>query len=126
MLLLHLKLILRLLVLPPAGLLLVGVVGLLLLRRRPRTARALLACTLGSLWLLATPAVADAITRLAEHFPALPWSEVRGAQAIVILGGGGQHPDSHPNTTARRPSPSCSRDWPTAPIYRAAPTCPCS
>lgn len=92
MLLLHLKMILRMLLLPPAGPLLVGFIGLLLLRRRPRTARVLLACTLGVLWLLAIPAVADAVTRLAEHFPPLPWSEVRGTQAIVILGGGGQRP----------------------------------
>jgi uncharacterized SAM-binding protein YcdF (DUF218 family) len=90
MLLLYLKTILRQLLLPPAGPLLLAIAGLLLLPRRPRVARCLLWIGLASLWLLATPVVAGAITRLAQHFPALQLDHLDGAQAIVILGGGDQ------------------------------------
>jgi uncharacterized SAM-binding protein YcdF (DUF218 family) len=62
----------------------------LLLTRRPRLGRALLLISLGSLWLLSTPVIAQVITRLAEHYPPLDLNRLGGAQAIVILGGGGQ------------------------------------
>jgi uncharacterized SAM-binding protein YcdF (DUF218 family) len=90
LLLLHLKTVLRQLLLPPTGPLLLGFIGLFLLSRRPRLARGLLAAGLGSLWLLSMPVIADAITRLAEHYPPLDPSQIDGAQAIVILGGGGE------------------------------------
>jgi uncharacterized SAM-binding protein YcdF (DUF218 family) len=90
MLLLHLKTLLKELLLPPSGLLLLAIAGLLLLRRYPRLARALLTLSVASLWLLATPVIAEAITRLAERSPALDLNQLDGAQAIVILGGGGQ------------------------------------
>lgn len=89
MLLLYLKTMFRQLLLPPSAPLLLAFAGWLLLQRRPRLGRTLIAIGLGSLWLLATPVVATAITRLAQHFPALDPEQVDGAQAIVILGGGG-------------------------------------
>ena len=89
MLLLHLKTLLRELLLPPISPLLLGFAGLLLLQRRPRLARGLLIFALGSLWLLATPLISNAIVRSAQHYPALDLSQLDGAQAIVILGGGG-------------------------------------
>ena len=82
--------LLKNLLLPPAGPLLLAIVGALLLRRRPRLARVLLGLGLGSLWLLSLPVVADALTRLSEHYPPLDLAEPTQAQAIVILGGGGQ------------------------------------
>lgn len=88
--LLRLKTVLKGLILPPAGPLLVAVLGLLLLKRRPLLARALLIVGLGSLWLLSTPVVGDVLTGLAEHYPPLDWHLAADAQAIVILGGGGQ------------------------------------
>ncbi len=88
--LLRLKTVLKGLILPPAGPLLVAVLGLLLLKRRPLMARALLILGLGSLWLLSTPIVSDVLTGLAEHYPPLDWRRAADAQAIVILGGGGQ------------------------------------
>jgi uncharacterized SAM-binding protein YcdF (DUF218 family) len=88
--LLHVKTLLRDLILPPAGPLLVALLGLLLLKRRPQLARACLFLGLGSLWLLSTPVVSDALTRLAERYPPANLSQAAGAQAIVILGGGGQ------------------------------------
>ena len=53
-------------------------------------ARTCLILGLGSLWLLSTPVVSDALSGLAEHYPPLDLRSVTGAQAIVILGGGGQ------------------------------------
>jgi uncharacterized SAM-binding protein YcdF (DUF218 family) len=90
LLLKYAKTLLRNLILPPAGPLLLGFAGLLLLRRRPRLARVLLAAGLGSLWLLSLPIVADALTRLTMHYPPLDLAQRTQAQAIVILGGGGQ------------------------------------
>jgi uncharacterized SAM-binding protein YcdF (DUF218 family) len=84
------KTLLRNLILPPAGPLLLAIMGMLLLRRRPRLARLLLAAGLGSLWLFSLPIVADALTRLTVHYPPLDLAQATQAQAIVILGGGGQ------------------------------------
>jgi uncharacterized SAM-binding protein YcdF (DUF218 family) len=87
---LHLKMVLRTLILPPAGPLLLALAGMLLLRRRAVLARILLILGLGSLWLLSTPIVSDALTRLVEYYPPLDMHRAAEAQAIVILGGGGQ------------------------------------
>jgi uncharacterized SAM-binding protein YcdF (DUF218 family) len=84
------KATLRTLVLPPAGPLILAIAGAWLLRRRPRLGGFLLAFGLASLWLLSLPIVADAVTRLAERCPPLDLSKPTGAQAIVILAGGGQ------------------------------------
>ena len=90
MLLLHIKTLLRNLLLPPSGPLLLAFLGILLLKRRPTVARTCLLLGIGSLWLLSTPVVSDALTGLAEHYPPLDDRSIGGAQAIVILGGGGQ------------------------------------
>jgi len=84
------KTALKSLLLPPMGLLLLATIGALLLRRRPRLARVLLAFGLGSLWLLSLPVTADALSRLSEHYPPLDLTQPTQAQAIVILGGGGE------------------------------------
>ena len=88
-----LKSLLHTLLLPPAGPLLIAAAGAWLLRSRTsaRTAKAgwlLLAAGLASLWLLATPLVADVLARAAEREPALDLTRAPQAQAIVILGGG--------------------------------------
>src|SRR5579863_750706 len=88
--LLRLKTLLKNMILPPTGPLLVAILGACLIGRRPRLARACLAIGLGSLWLMSTPVVSDALTRLAEVYPPLDFSSAASAQAIVILGGGGQ------------------------------------
>jgi len=85
-----LKALVRSLVLPPAGPLLLAAVGILLIwRRRQRVGWALLLTALLASWLLATPLVADALSRLADRYPPLNLDAPTGAQAIVILGGGG-------------------------------------
>ena len=89
LMLLRFKSLLKGLILPPAGPLLLAVLGLLLIKRRPALARTCLILGLGSLWLLSTPVVSDAVTGLAEHYSPLDLRSTAGAQAIVILGGGG-------------------------------------
>src|ERR1700692_4883072 len=90
LMLLRIKSLLKGLILPPAGPILLAVLGVFLIKRRPLLARTCLILGLGSLWLLSTPVVSDALTRLAEHYTPLDLRSTAGAQAIVILGGGGQ------------------------------------
>jgi uncharacterized SAM-binding protein YcdF (DUF218 family) len=90
--LLQLKTLLKNLILPPAGPLLLALLGLALLKVRPRVGRIFLLAGLASLWLLSTPLVSDALTGLVEVYPPLDFRQAADAQAIVILGGGGQRP----------------------------------
>lgn len=83
-----LKKILTALALPPAGPLLLAALGLLLLRRRPRLGRFLAWGGLVLLWLLATPAVTKPMLAAIEDMPPLDIAQAKGAQAIVVLGGG--------------------------------------
>ena len=85
-----LKAALRNLILPPAGPLLLSTLGLFLLRARPLLARACLISGIAILWMLSTPIISDAVSGLTEHYPPLDLGKNTGAQAIVILGGGGQ------------------------------------
>jgi uncharacterized SAM-binding protein YcdF (DUF218 family) len=75
------------LVLPPTSLVLLTLLGLLLLRCRPRLAIALIAASQLALLALAMPAVAGAIARGLEP-PPLATRDLKSAQAIVILAGG--------------------------------------
>lgn len=84
------KTFLKDLVLPPSGLLLLAMIGLFWLQRRPRIARVLLGLSLSLLWLLSTPLVSSELARWSERYgPFDPASDPQ-AGAIVILGGGGQ------------------------------------
>lgn len=85
----ELRILLRTLVLPPACFLILGFVGLLLARRYRGLGTTLAALSLAALWLLSTAVIADGLERMAAHYPALDLSRPVGAQAIVILGGGG-------------------------------------
>jgi len=84
--------ILKGLTLPPGGLILVGVAGLVLIRRLPRAGRMLCSLSILGLWAFSTPAVVDPLARAMERYPAFDPEQVtaaqRAAQAIVILGGG--------------------------------------
>ena len=88
--LLPLKTVFKHFILPPGGLVLLGLLGLLLLKRHPRSARVCLAASVGLLWLLSTPAVSDALTSWVERYPPVDLRKAADAQAIVILGGGGE------------------------------------
>jgi uncharacterized SAM-binding protein YcdF (DUF218 family) len=88
-----LKTLLRMLLLPPAGPLILALIGALLTRRASALAMrrigfGLLTVSLAGLWLLATPAVAERLERAAERCPALDLTHPVQAQAVVILGGG--------------------------------------
>ncbi len=95
MTLFELRVVLRELLLPPGGLLLIGIAGLLVWRRRAHLGIALCTVGFGSLWLLSTPLVADSLARAAEDYPPLDPAHLTPTQAearaIVILGGGFRH-----------------------------------
>lgn len=76
------------LVLPPAGPLLVALLGLALLGRRPNWGRVLAWLGVLSLFALSLPVVSHALLRAVDQSPALNLAQAGDAQAIVILGGG--------------------------------------
>lgn len=86
----YVKSILRNLILPPTGLLILAFVGLLLSRRHRRLGNALIATSLGLIWLGSLPVVANWLQRQAERYPPLDLSKPVNAQAIVILAGGSE------------------------------------
>jgi uncharacterized SAM-binding protein YcdF (DUF218 family) len=95
----------RTLVLPPFGLLILAVLGVVLIGlRRHRAGWNCLIIGLGLLWLLSTPFVADELTRLTQVYPAFDPAQPTNAQAIVILGGGDGR--MHAPEYAGRPSTS--------------------
>ena len=76
------------LVLPPAGPLLIAFVGMALLPRYPRRGRAVTLTGLVLLLLLAMPGIAALLVRGLDQSPPLDPERAATAQAIVILGGG--------------------------------------
>jgi uncharacterized SAM-binding protein YcdF (DUF218 family) len=74
--------------LPPFNLVLLQAAGLLLLKRRPRLGKNLIAVGLALLYLLSTPLVADSLIHLLQSEPLLPNQKVPVAGAIVVLGAG--------------------------------------
>ena len=84
------KQLLKNLVLPPTGALLLAGLGLVLVARRKTRLSGVIVCALGLvvLWVLATPIAADSLVRWAERYPALDPGQAIDAQAIVILAGG--------------------------------------
>ena len=83
-----LKKLLGALVLPPTGPLLLAITGALMLRRWPRTGRALVWTGLATLLALSLSPVSGLLLRLANDSPAVRLEDARTAQAVVILGGG--------------------------------------
>jgi uncharacterized SAM-binding protein YcdF (DUF218 family) len=82
--------ILKNLILPPTGPMLLAIAGLALtvITRTRRTGIVLCAIGLATLWALATPVIADHLVRAAEPYPALDLRRPVAAQAVVILAGG--------------------------------------
>jgi uncharacterized SAM-binding protein YcdF (DUF218 family) len=94
-----LKTLLHTLLLPPGGPLLLAFAGAALIgrsttHRARRSGWILLLSGLGSLWLLSTPVVADALVRAAQRCPPLDLTRLPAAQAIVILGGAAPRADA--------------------------------
>lgn len=84
------KQLLRNLVLPPTGPLILALAGLIWAMSASRRRLALALCTVGVLllWAFSIPIVADVLMRSVERYPALDLSKPVQAQAVVILGGG--------------------------------------
>ena len=106
------------LALPPAGPILLALLGLLLAWRDWRFGKTLVVIALASLWLLATPAVSDLLRySLERRFPPQAMDAIPAADAIVALGGGIQPATSrnpHPNLGA-----AADRYWLAARLWRA-------
>lgn len=83
-----LRALLRSLILPPTGPMLLMLGGFASLRRWPRTGAMLVGTGFLSLWLLGTPVVADRLARASQSVPALDLTQISGAQAVVILSAG--------------------------------------
>ena len=75
-------------VLPPTGLLLVAIIGLLLYRRRPWLGGSLAWLGVLGLLVLSLPVVSHALLRAVDETAPLDFAKVGDAQAIVVLGGG--------------------------------------
>lgn len=84
----YLKKLLTALVMPPFGLLLLVLAGILLSRRHPRTGRGLAIGALAALFALCFDPVADALLHSLETQPVISAANLKEAQAIVVLGGG--------------------------------------
>ena len=85
---LWLKALIKVLVLPPTGLLLISVLGLALWTRSPRVGRSLAATGVLALLVLSVPVVADYLNEFVDTTAPLELAKARDAQAVVILGGG--------------------------------------
>jgi uncharacterized SAM-binding protein YcdF (DUF218 family) len=83
-----LKLAVTSFVLPPGGPIVLVVLGVLLLRRRPRVGRSLALAGAVALWLASLPIVSGALVTLLGGARPLDLARARSADAIVILGGG--------------------------------------
>ena len=82
------KALLKALVLPPTGPLLLSALGLGILNRFPRAGRTLAAAGVLLLLVLSVPVVAVALLRSVDTSPPLDFELAKSAQAVVILGGG--------------------------------------
>lgn len=82
------KAVLKVIVLPPCGPLLVALTGLAIIRRHPRTGRMLALLGVLTLFALSLPAVAWLLVRALYDGPAFELAHARTSQAVVILGGG--------------------------------------
>ncbi len=82
------KAVVKALVLPPTGLLLVAVTGWALHARFPRTGRSLAAAGVLGLLVISIPVTADFLASFVDTSPVLDLEQARRAQAIVILSGG--------------------------------------
>jgi len=82
------KALVKALILPPTGPLLLAVAGLALMGRWPRGGRLVAASGIVLLLVLATPMVAVVLTRCLDDSPPIDVELAKSAQALVVLGGG--------------------------------------
>ena len=82
------KAVLKTLILPPTGLLLLSLIGLCVWRRFPRGGRLLAWSGVLLLWVLSMPVVATFLVRSLDTTPPLDIVRAQDAKALIILGGG--------------------------------------
>ncbi|MBK6602127.1 MAG: YdcF family protein [Betaproteobacteria bacterium] len=82
------KAIVKSLILPPTGLLLLALIGLAIIGRHPRSGRALATLATAALLALSTPIASGTLIRLLDDSPPIDLTVAKTAQAIVIPGGG--------------------------------------
>jgi uncharacterized SAM-binding protein YcdF (DUF218 family) len=82
------KAVLKALVLPPLGPLVLALAGLAIIVRRPRLGRRLALAGVLILIVLSIPAVAVILNRMVQYAPAFDRGAAADAQALVVLGGG--------------------------------------
>lgn len=82
------KAVVKALMLPPTGPLLLAAFGLLVAGRHPRTGRLVAGGGVALLLLISIPAVSIALQRLVGDVPPLDFERAKSAQALVVLGGG--------------------------------------
>lgn len=75
-------------VLPPTSLILLAFVGALLTQKLPKTGRIVAILSLSVLLILSLPITANVLLHSLESIPPITASQLKEAQAIVILGGG--------------------------------------
>lgn len=75
--------------LPPLNFLLLGILGLTIIGKRPAIGKALLWLMILMIWLFSLPVVANNLLRVLEKGSQLENSKLHLAQAIVVLGGAG-------------------------------------
>lgn len=85
-----LKAVGRGLILPPTASLILILLGAILIWRQRRMGWVVFVVGFASLWLLCTPFAADGLSAIAERYPALNPDQPVNAQAVVVLGGGGE------------------------------------
>jgi uncharacterized SAM-binding protein YcdF (DUF218 family) len=96
------KAVLKAIVLPPCGPLLVSLAGLAMIRRRPRTGRVLAVLGVTTLLVLSLPVVAWLLVRALYDGPVFQAADADSAQAVVILGGGIRHAPEWGGNTMNR------------------------
>lgn len=93
----ELRFLLKQLILPPGGLLLLILLAWLLWSSRPRLALLCLLMGLGGLWLMSLPIVVEQVARVLEREPALAetqWASLaQRGEVIVVLGSGREEAD---------------------------------
>ena len=85
---LTLRSIVKLVVLPPFLNLFLGLVGLLILTRYPRSGRCLIAISLLSIYFMSTGLFSGGVSYLGDKYDPLVKTDASRCEAIVVLGGG--------------------------------------
>ena len=82
------KKIVSALILPPTSLVLLGLIGLWLSGKHPKTGRTIATLSLTTLLILSLPVTGNALLQTLETVPPISEAQLKQAQAIVVLGGG--------------------------------------